>query len=257
MAHTFSSVILFALKCAVSCLYSTNYKQRSVSRARVFVFSHTTQRRRTNQCATKSCAGKAFRGGKSVFARLSAEKSFCHSDEKFFIRSGRQINRNLMNDAQFAWLICCRWANFQHSLSTDCGPFKNLPIRENAHLVIESFFTAELAKLKITQLSWARRRQPQTLVVKLVREKQGCFVVIGWPRESQTVSQYAANWQRDHLGDEFRFNYSPIGVERTSNGADCSPQLQTERETATSAARARERNDLSLLPNIRTVSAEG
>lgn len=26
---------------------------------------------------------------------------------------------------------------------------------------------------------------------------------------SQTVSQYAANWQRDHLGDEFCFNYSP------------------------------------------------
>jgi hypothetical protein len=72
-------------------------------------------------------------------------------------------------------------------------------------------------------------------VVKLVREKQGCFVVIGWPRASQTVSQYAANWQRDHLGDEFRFNYSPIGVEREDAvkwGRLFAAQLQTENDGA-------------------------
>jgi len=74
-------------------------------------------------------------------------------------------------------------------------------------------------------------------------------VVIGWPRASQTVSQYAANWQRDHLGDEFRFNYSPIGVER-ERGRQMGQIVRrncTLKETARERANEQERERRSLI----------
>jgi len=60
---------------------------------REFLFTYNTGAARIN-APQKSCAEKAFRGGgKSVFLRYSQRgKHFRHSDGKFFIGGGQQIN---------------------------------------------------------------------------------------------------------------------------------------------------------------------
>lgn len=83
------------------------------------------------------------------------------------------------------------------------------------------------------------------------------WLLVGHEHLKQSVNM-RPNWQRDHLGDEFRFNYSPIGVEREDAvkwGRLFAAQLQTENDGA--RENEQERDDLSLLPNIRMVSAEG